>query len=117
MTIVSLAVLVLMNARLEQSLKVTNILSTQTLAQNVELAPVFVLLKLFIWDNQNRRLTNLSKAVSRNWGGLFLCGKNEKNVSLRKPRSSRLSFYVCFRRTEILQSGCEFSIKFQEIDG
>ena len=50
MTIVSLAVLVSMNARLEQSQKVINIQSIRTLAQNVELVLTFVLLKT--WDNR-----------------------------------------------------------------
>ena len=52
MTIVSLAVLVSMNARLEQSQKVINIQSIRTLAQNVELVLTFVLLKQFTWDNR-----------------------------------------------------------------
>jgi hypothetical protein len=51
-TIVSLAVLVSMNARLEQSQKVINIQSIRTLAQNVELVLTFVLLKQFTWDNR-----------------------------------------------------------------
>ena len=36
----------------ECPVKVTNILSTQTLALNVVLALTFVLLKLFTWDNR-----------------------------------------------------------------
>ena len=52
MTIVSLAVLVSMNARLEQSQKVINIQPIRTLAQNVELVLTFVLLKQFTWDNR-----------------------------------------------------------------
>ena len=47
MTIVSLAVLVSMNARLAQSLKVTNILSTRICVQNAVLAQMYVLLKQF----------------------------------------------------------------------
>lgn len=52
MTIVSLAVLVSMNAQLAQSLKVISIQSIQKLVQNVVLALMFVLLKLFTWDNR-----------------------------------------------------------------
>ena len=56
MTIVSHAVLVSMNARLVQFLKVTNILSIRMLVQSVVLALMFVLLKQSIWDNQSNRL-------------------------------------------------------------
>ncbi len=52
MTIVSLAVLVSMNAQLAQSLKVISIQSILKLVQNVVLALMFVLLKLFTWDNR-----------------------------------------------------------------
>ncbi len=52
MTIVSLAVLVSMNAQLAQSLKVISIQSIQKLVQNVVLVLMFVLLKLFTWDNR-----------------------------------------------------------------
>ena len=56
MTIVSHAVLVSMNARLAQFLKVTNIPSIRMLVQNVVLALMFALLKLFTWDNPSNRL-------------------------------------------------------------
>ena len=52
-TIVSLAVLVSMNVRLEQSLKVINILSTRKCVQNVEHALMYVLLKQSIRDNRH----------------------------------------------------------------
>ncbi len=51
MTIVSLAVLVSMNVQLAQSLKVTSMLSTLTLVQNVELVQMHVRLKLLAWAN------------------------------------------------------------------
>ena len=55
MTIVSLAVLVSMNAQLAQFLKVISIQLIQTLAQSVVLVQMFVHLKLFIQNKYNQR--------------------------------------------------------------
>ena len=75
MTIVSHAVLVSMNARLVQFLKVTNILSIRMLVQSVVLALMFVLLKQSIWDNQSNRLYDKLTQSCFPQGGkrLFYC--------------------------------------------
>ena len=73
MTIVSLAVLVSMNARLEQSQKVINIQSIRTLAQNVELVLTFVLLKQFTWDNRIVCMTHNKGILLGEFPYFFTC--------------------------------------------
>ena len=68
MTIVSLAVLVSMNARLEQSQKVINIQSIRTLAQNVELV-----LKQFTWDNRIVCMTHNKGILLGEFPYFFTC--------------------------------------------
>ncbi len=80
MTIVSLAVLVSMNARLEQSQKVINIQSIRTLAQNVELVLTFVLLKQFTWDNRIVCMTHNKGILFGEFPYFFVLEEAWKNI-------------------------------------
>lgn len=82
MTIVSLAVLVSMNARLEQSQKVINIQSIRTLAQNVELVLTFVLLKQFTWDNRIVCMTHNKGILFGEFPYFFVLEEAWKNCSV-----------------------------------